>query len=397
MAPRAGRLAAYNAKRDFDVTPEPEGRVAPRRAAGLRFVVQKHAARRLHYDLRLEWDGVLLSWAVTKGPSADPAQKRLAVRTEDHPLAYADFEGTIPKGAYGGGTMMLWDRGTWEPEGDAAEGLARGKLRFRLNGERMRGGWILVRMRGGEARENWLLVKDRDDAADTGDLTADTAVKTGRGMGAIGAERSPAPKRRARPAFRPVQLATLHDAAPEGVDWLHETKFDGYRALAALGRGGARIYTRSGRDWTDRFAPLGPALEALPCASALIDGEVMAARVAGGSAFSALQAALSDGGPLVFFAFDLLELDGRDLAARPLAERNAALAGLLANQPAEGVLWRADHVVGPGPEVFRRACAPGVSRSLCSSEILARRAPRGSSPSGAMRPMRGAARRPGAR
>ena len=366
MAPRADRLAAYTARRDFAETPEPEGRVAPRRAAGLRFVVQKHAARRLHYDLRLEWEGVLLSWAVTKGPSADPAERRLAVRTEDHPLAYADFEGTIPKGAYGGGTMMLWDRGTWEPEGDAAKGLAEGKLRFRLKGERMRGGWVLVRMRGREKRENWLLIKERDEEAGADELTApDTSVRTGRGMAAIGAERSPARKRRARPAFRPVQLATLHDAAPEGADWLHETKFDGYRALAALGRGGVRIYTRSGRDWTDRFAPLVPALEALPCASALIDGEVMAARVAGGSAFSALQAALSDGGPLVFFAFDLLEQDGRDLAARPLAERNAALAALLAGLPADGAVRMTDHVVGHGPEVFRRACAQGAEGIIC--------------------------------
>lgn len=362
MAPRAGPLDAYNAKRDFAGTPEPEGRVAPRRAAGLRFVVQKHAARRLHYDLRLEWEGVLLSWAVTKGPSADPTDKRLAVRTEDHPLAYADFEGTIPRGEYGGGTMMLWDRGTWVPEGDAAKGLAEGKLRLRLCGERMRGGWVLVRMRGREKRENWLLIKERDDEAGAGDLTApDTSVKTGRGMAAIGAGApGKAPKRKPRPGFRAPQLATLFDAAPEGADWLHETKFDGYRALAALGRGGVRLYTRSGKDWTDRFAPLVPALEALPCASALIDGEVMAARVAGGSAFSALQAALSDGGALVFFAFDLVELDGRDLAARPLSDRNAALAALLAGQPADGAVRMTDHVTGQGPEVFRRACAQGA-------------------------------------
>ena len=194
MPGRSGKLAEYNAKRDFARTREPKGRVARARKAGLRFLVQKHAARQLHYDLRLEWEGVLLSWAVTRGPSDDPSQKRLAVRTEDHPLDYGDFEGTIPKGEYGGGTVMMWDRGTWEPLHDPAEGLRSGMLHFRVRGERMQGGWALVRLapRDGEKRENWLLVKERDDAAtdDPEHLTEDHAesVVTGRSMDEIAAD-----------------------------------------------------------------------------------------------------------------------------------------------------------------------------------------------------------------
>ena len=273
MAKPADRLAEYNARRNFDSTGEPAGKIARTRRSGLRFLVQKHAATRLHYDFRLEWGGVLLSWAVTKGPSADPGEKRLAVRTEDHPTSYADFEGTIPKGEYGGGTVMLWDQGTWQPDGDPDEGLRSGKLSFALQGSRMKGGWALIRMRGMHKRENWLLIKERDAHArrDADELTggAQTSIVTGRDMAAIRrgddsraaadppkpAAKKPAAKKPAaarpaatpprkgkRPAFRPVQLATLYDRAPEGDDWLHETKFDGYRALAALGKGGTRLF-----------------------------------------------------------------------------------------------------------------------------------------------------------
>ena len=184
MAKPADRLAEYNARRNFDSTGEPAGKIARARRSGLRFLVQKHAATRLHYDFRLEWGGVLLSWAVTKGPSADPGEKRLAVRTEDHPTSYADFEGTIPKGEYGGGTVMLWDQGTWQPDGDPDEGLRSGKLSFALQGSRMKGGWALIRMRGMHKRENWLLIKERDAHArrDADELTggAQTSIVTGR-------------------------------------------------------------------------------------------------------------------------------------------------------------------------------------------------------------------------
>ena len=366
MAERSERLKRYAEKRDFSRTDEPEGSVADARRSGLAFVVQKHAARRLHYDFRLEWDGVLLSWAVTRGPSEDPGEKRLAVRTEDHPLDYGGFEGVIPKGQYGGGTVMLWDRGAWEPEGDVAAGLDAGKIAFTLNGVRMRGKWALVRMRGrkGETRENWLLIKERDEAAveDAERLTSEhlTSVASGRGMEEIAAGRPAATRSREgrRPKFRAPQLATLVSEAPEGDGWIHETKFDGYRCLVALGKGGARFHTRSGKDWTDRFGALTGAFDGVPCDTALIDGEVMARDVRG-SAFSALQAALTDGAPLVFHAFDLLSLDGEDLSTLPQLERREWLEALLAGLPEDGALRMSAHVRGGGHEVYRRACAAG--------------------------------------
>ena len=370
MAKPVDKLAEYNARRDFSRTAEPAGKPERIRRAGLRFLVQKHDATRLHYDLRLEWNGVLLSWAVTKGPSADPTQKRLAVRTEDHPLDYGDFEGTIPKEDYGGGTVMLWDEGTWLPKGNPDDGLAAGNFKFVLQGHRMRGAWVLVRMkpRKGEKRENWLLIKERDAFAsdDPDGLTKGHAVsvRTGRTMHAIatGEKAKPMPtpgQSGKRPAFRKVQLATLYDSAPQGDDWMHETKFDGYRCLAALGKGGARLYTRNGNDWTDKFAALEGAFDIVPCASALIDGEVMAARISG-SAFSALQGVLKAGGPLVFYAFDLLSLNGEDLTKHPQIDRRARLAQLLAEVPEGGALRMSEDVHGQGPEVFAAACNAGA-------------------------------------
>ncbi len=368
MAPPADRLAEYTARRDFARTPEPRGSDGGLRPGGLRFVVQKHAATRLHYDLRLEWNGVLLSWAVTRGPSADPRQKRLAVRTEDHPLDYRDFEGTIPRGDYGAGTVMLWDEGTWLPKGSADAGLEAGNLKMVLQGRRMLGAWALVRMKPqkGERRENWLLLKERDPHArdDPDGLTAahNVSVRSGRSMADLrdGVAAGPAPARTGtRPGFRKPQLATLAADAPEGPDWIHETKFDGYRCLAALGRGGTRLFRRSGLDWTDRLAALDGAFDTLPCAAALIDGEVVAARIEG-SAFSSLQDALRSGAPLVFYAFDLLSLDGTDLAGQGQACRKAALAGLMAGLPEGGTLRMSAHVEGRSPEVFAAACAAGA-------------------------------------
>jgi bifunctional non-homologous end joining protein LigD len=274
------RLSDYNAKRDFAKTREPKGRSGHSRRNALGLYVQVHAARRLHYDLRLEWDGVLLSWAVTRGPSSDPTQKRLAVRTEDHPLSYAQFEGTIPKKEYGGGTVMLWDRGTWTPRGDAGEGLANGKLSFTAHGERMQGGWTLVRMqpRNKEKRENWLLIKERDEHAghDADELTGvyTTSIATARTMDQIAggvpvprearrraakARSAPASRRsasaaRGRPAhlprFHKPQLATLVDTVPDGDDWLHETKFDGYRCITSVaGKASAPYRGRRTRSW----------------------------------------------------------------------------------------------------------------------------------------------------
>lgn len=371
MANSPDPLAHYNRMRDFARTTEPRGQVGENRSKR-RFVVQKHAASRLHFDFRLEWNGVLLSWAVTKGPSPDPAEKRLAVRTEDHPLDYGDFEGTIPKGEYGGGTVMLWDTGAWVPQDDIAQGLKDGKLKFTLQGHVMKGGWTLVRMRSkrGEKRENWLLIKERDNyASDRSDaFTKDDAVSvaTGRTLEEIADDApakeppEPAPARsRKRPAFIKPQLATLADTAPDGDQWLHETKFDGYRCIAAIGKGGTRLYTRSGKDWTDRFHALDGAFAPVLCDSALIDGEVMAARI-DGSAFSSLQKALKQGSALVFFAFDLLRIDGEDLRKIPQIDRRERLARLLSGIPADGPLRLSEHIVGSGTEVYANACKVGA-------------------------------------
>lgn len=369
MAHAPDRLADYNRKRDFSRTKEPRGQAGEPQTRR-RFVVQKHAASRLHYDFRLEWEGALLSWAVTKGPSPDPSQKRLAVRTEDHPLDYGDFEGTIPKGEYGGGTVMLWDTGSWVPQNDVEKGLKEGKLKFTLQGRQMKGAWTLVRMRGKDKRENWLLIKERDDYAtdDADAFTADTAVSvvSGRTMEEIKAD-TPAkeppdttPQRGLkRPAFSKPQLATLTSEAPEGDNWMHETKFDGYRCLAAVGKGGTRLFTRSGIDWSDRFHALDGAFDPLPCDAALIDGEVMAERIKG-SAFSSLQRALKEGRALVFFAFDLLHIDGEDLRQHPQIDRRERLATLLTGAPPGGPLRLSEHIIGNGPEVFARACKAGA-------------------------------------
>jgi bifunctional non-homologous end joining protein LigD len=377
-------LAEYRRKRDFARTPEPGPKKA--KSEGYSFVVQKHAARRLHYDFRLELDGVLKSWAVTKGPSLDPAEKRLAVRTEDHPLAYGDFEGIIPKGEYGGGTVMVWDRGSWEPVGDPHKGLEEGKLKFRLHGERMKGGWTLVRMqpKKGESRENWLLIKERDgEAGEAEELirTYETSAKTGRAMDEIAGdetsatwssnrpriapeEDAPKPKRaRARkgkvPDFQPPQLATLVDAAPAGRAWLHELKYDGYRCLLAIGGGEVRCYSRNGLDWTERFGRIARAAEAIDVGSALIDGEIVAFAPDGRTDFSTLQQALSNGGPISCFVFDLLSLDGKDLRKLPLGERKDKLRELVAGLAPDGPIQYSEHVRGEGEAVLARICGAG--------------------------------------
>src|SRR6056297_1656318 len=317
-----GRLDRYNAKRDFAVTPEPDDPGSNTQSA-LRYAMQKHDATRLHWDLRLEWEGVLLSWAVTRGPALDPGEKRLAVQTEDHPLSYLEFEGTIPAGNYGAGTVMLWDLGHWQPLDDAEQGLKKGHLRFRLHGARMTGGWHLIRMKarrkGDTGRQNWLLMKDDDAAAHRRDPVRRylRSVASDRTMAAIAAGKPAVDRPRALPApkYRKPQLATLSGDLPQGKDWWHELKFDGYRALVSLGKGGPRIFTRNGHDWTDRFAPLLPALREVTCDSALLDTEIIAG--AGLQGFGALQKAIKSGGPFALHAFDLLSLDGTDLTAKP--------------------------------------------------------------------------------
>ena len=394
---RADPLAQYNKKRDFKLTPEPAGKVA--KGGGNRFIVQKHDATRLHYDFRLEVDGVLKSWAVTKGPSANPDDKRLAVRTEDHPMAYADFEGVIPKGEYGGGSVMLWDRGTWAPvAGKSAKDLEKGHLHFTLDGERMKGEWLLVRMkpRAGEKRENWLLRKI-DDAYARGsdDLTGRylTSVLTDRPMAEIagdeggeqslkGAKGEAFAKKMAAaaahnrkvakgskagakpPKFRKLQLATLVDTVPAGNNWFHEIKFDGYRALVAAAGDQVVVYTRSGLDWTDKFAPLARHIAALNLPPCLIDGEIVVYGKDGNPDFSSLQAVLKRGHgaqdeatDLHFFAFDLLEENGKSLTALGNLERKERLEALL--RDAAPPIAVADHVIGAGEKLYEAMCGAG--------------------------------------
>ncbi len=388
------RLEEYRRKRNFQRTPEPAGRQrrGPRTRRGPKsrggvFVVHKHAARRLHYDLRLEHDGVLESWAVPKGPSVTPGEKRLAVRTEDHPMEYGDFEGVIPEGEYGGGTVMLWDRGRWREQR-----RTDGRLDFELEGHKLRGRWTLTRMRGrsGKDEDNWLLIKRSDpedgEPAPQGHaaLPEDESVATGRTMDQIAADRSrtwsaegeaapapdpPAPSRlpRARRDSMPEtprpQLATLVREPPRGPGWLHEIKFDGYRILARVEHGQARLMSRNGKDWTGRFPEITGLLEDVP-ADALLDGEVVALGADGSSSFRRLQEALSAKRTerLVYQAFDLLHLDGFDLTATPQAARKRALAEVLESAGLVGSarIRYTDHLDGQGDVFFDNVCRLGL-------------------------------------
>ena len=398
-------LEKYRKKRNFSNTPEPKGARASksRNKSGNSFVIQKHDARRLHYDFRLEMDGVLKSWAVTRGPSLIPGEKRLAVHVEDHPLEYGGFEGTIPKGEYGGGTVIVWDRGTWSPIGDARKGYAKGHLDFELHGEKLGGRWHLVRMHGkpGEKRENWLLIKGDDAFAQTGkdgDILQKRpeSVKTGRQVAEVAGEApgwssktgrigkskkqpardKPTPetsqppqialpdpshikgaKKARMPGFIEPMLATLAAAPPPGGRWLHEIKFDGYRLQARVEAGRVKLLTRSGLDWTKKFGKAVPAaLQDLPLGTAIIDGELVVETDAGASDFSALQADLSEGrnDRFVIYVFDLLYLDGFDLRALPTLQRKELLAQLVAAD--DGIVRYSNHFEESGALVLRHAC-----------------------------------------
>lgn len=401
-------LAEYRRKRRFSQTPEPAGDAAAA-SVGRRFVVQKHAARRLHYDFRLELDGVLKSWAVPKGPSLDPSEKQLAVEVEDHPVEYADFEGVIPAGEYGGGTVLVWDRGTWEPEGDPLRALEQGRLTFRLEGEKLRGRWNLVRTRGRQdGDKNWLLIKGRDDQARSADefdvLESAASVTSGRDLEQVAADRDrvwqsersqpetgrplkrtkrddgrragarqkakgkargaslPGAKRGEMPAAIAPALATLAAAAPLGDEWLHEIKFDGYRLLCFVQKGQAKLVSRNNLDWTHRFPSIAAAAAGLPVRSAVLDGEAIVLMPNGTSSFQALQNILRGGrgGRLNYQCFDLLYLDGYDLRSLALEERKARLAELLADAGPDDPLQYTEHVVGSGPEFHRESCRLGL-------------------------------------
>jgi len=420
-------LEQYREKRDFEKTTEPAGgATAGAPQAGLLYVIQKHAARRLHYDFRLELDGVLLSWAVPKGPSLDPRDRHLAARVEDHPVEYGAFEGTIPAGEYGAGTVELWDRGTWEPQGDPHAGLAKGDLKFTLHGEKLKGSWVLVRMKGRpgeEGKENWLLIKHRDDYAVDGDGSAilseqDRSVASGRTLDEITAgadasvwhgDRPPGEQTDAHPGeelsldpsaltnARPVselprflepELATLVERAPEGERWLHEVKFDGYRALSRIEDGRVDMRSRNDKDWTSHFALIAADLARLPVTSAMLDGEVVVQMPDGTTSFQELQTALGTdrsgrnprpakpasnspaphgdaipGGRLLYYAFDLLYLDGYELLDAPLEERKELLKRLLSRQTAAlGAthIMYSEHIAGDGPEFLENACGFGL-------------------------------------
>lgn len=413
-------LVDYQRKRNFTQTAEPPARTAKKH--GSQFVIQKHAASHLHYDFRLEMDGVLKSWAVPHGPCLDPSHKRLAVQVEDHPLDYATFEGTIPAGQYGGGTVMVWDRGTWSPVGDAEAGYRDGKLKFVLDGEKLHGGWTLVRMRDhdGEKRHNWLLIKERDSEAvplDAADIleTRPESVATGRSMEEIGgadvssirSTKNTKSSRRSQPAAQKMsasdrkattarngsvsvaahklprtavsqrrstagrvkssfpevieaELATLVTKPPDGPEWLHETKFDGYRILCHFNQGQTTLRSRNQLDWTHRFPEIAKVLGQLAARQAILDGEIVSAGKNGITSFQDLQVALTKHATqnLRYYVFDLLYLDGYDLRGVPLEERRRQLFELIgtAHQPQ---VTLSQELKGNSEEVFCQCATQG--------------------------------------
>ena len=396
-------LHTYRAKRDFKQTAEPSGQGAVMPSEALRFVVQKHAASHLHFDLRLEYKGTFRSWAVPKGPSLDPRDRRLAMEVEDHPLDYGDFEGTIPKGQYGGGTVMLWDRGFWAPEKGfekIGHALAKGELKFVMEGERLHGSWVLVRTRTDpKGRANWILIKHRDSAAVTGNTggpgDGDRSVASGRTMAEIAAgegrpatpfmtaagagpgavwlsnrseEASAGPAKRAKakgaakrprpaaalPEFIEPQLARSAEKPGSGPGWAHEIKFDGYRMQLRTQVGRATLRSRKGLDWSDKFPEIVAAGAALP--DGIIDGEVVALDQAGAPDFAALQAAIADRKTenLVFFVFDQMFAGHEDLRPLPLVQRKERLQATVRGAP--DIIRYADHFVTAGDAVLRSAC-----------------------------------------
>ncbi len=362
-------LREYRRKRDFTKTDEPQGAAGSRRRAaekGGLLCVQKHAARQVHWDFRLELDGALKSWAVPKGPSYDPRVRRLAVEVEDHPLEYGTFEGTIPRGEYGGGTVMLWDTGSWEPVGEPRQGLEKGELKVRLSGKRLRGGWVLVRTgRPGDEPDRarqWLLIKERDDEARPGAADPwgpdDRSVASGRTMAEIADGAATA-----LPATVALAAATLVREPPDGDDWLHEVKYDGYRIAARVDGGDVRLQSRTGKDWTERFAPVAEAVAELGLGGTWLDGEVVVFDGRGVSDFHALQqSSAASSSRLTYVVFDLLFEDGDDLRELPLRERKARLQRLLdgRRRPPGGVVRFGDHIEGGGAEVVEEACRRGL-------------------------------------
>ncbi|HEX6143301.1 MAG TPA: DNA ligase D, partial [Geminicoccaceae bacterium] len=388
-------LERYRAKRDFARTPEPDARerADAAEAEGRLFCVQQHAARRMHFDLRLQFEDALKSWAVPQGPSLDPKVRRLAVHVEDHPLDYARFEGVIPKDNYGAGSVIVWDIGEWVPMGDPDEGYRKGSLKFRLEGEKLKGGWALVRIKGDRQKgDNWLLIKERDlevrpEAEGVVTEERPESVLTGRRVDEVlpddesvwlpdsGLAPAPTPPKPVRPsslkgarkaklgAAPAPQLATPAKLPPDDPGWLHEIKFDGYRTIARIEDGAVRFITRGGHDWTERYGDLARPFERLACKAALIDGEIVVQDEDGVSSFARLQDALAEGRThdLTFYAFDLLHLDGHDLADVPLVRRKEALHALVAPEAGgTSPLQYSEHVDGQGRAFFDHAASMGL-------------------------------------
>jgi bifunctional non-homologous end joining protein LigD len=402
QTPRRSRptpLREYNRKRDFHRTAEPRGTAA--RSGGRSFVIQQHDATRMHYDFRLEHGGVLWSWAVPKGPSLDPADKRLAVQTEDHPVDYRDFEGHIPEGEYGGGPVIVWDRGTWEPEGDPDAGMRKGHLTFTIEGQKVRGRFDLVRLRGKVAngpKSNWLLIKRTDEHVRTGaegriteqlphsvisgrtidqppaavwrskpTASASPPTVANRATKASRSAKTKKTKAVAAPVLSSIepQLATLVDRAPPGPDWVYEVKFDGYRMLAAVEGKSAKLRSRNGLDWTQALSPIAAALQGLGVNRAVFDGELCHVNADGRTNFQKLQNAMPRGKAdatmsrdLTYFMFDLLHLDGEDLRPLPLLERKARLQTVLAK--CKWPLAYSSHLESDGRTAFLHACQSGL-------------------------------------
>jgi bifunctional non-homologous end joining protein LigD len=402
-------LDEYNRKRDFGQTREPPGEVKATPGGNL-FVIQKHAASRLHYDFRLELDGVLLSWSVPKGPSLDPAQKRLAVAVEDHPLDYAMFEGIIPKGQYGGGTVLLWDRGTWAAEGNARAMLHAGNLKFHLNGEKLRGKYALVKLRDRRARgrgddeRNWLLIKERDAEARPEadyDVTAARAesVATQRTMAEIAGDPThvwhsnrvqvalddvPGARPAAPPARPRVVKPVARAQPPEGPGWLHEMQIEGRRLLAraALNQE-VQLFDEAGKRLPPKavaaHAAVANAVRLLPAQSLVVDGVVTALYPDGRPRARGLAEALAGEGPaaLAYYLTDVTFLDGHDLGATPLARRKALLAELVARVRPPGVLRLSEHVEADGAAFHREACRLGLTGTISRKADAPTPPPRG--------------------
>jgi len=383
-------LKKYHQKRNFSKTPEPVGKLGKK--SKFTYMIQKHAASHLHYDFRLELDGVLKSWAVPKGPSLDPSVKRLAVHVEDHPIEYASFEGIIPKGQYGGGTVMLWDQGSWQPlDEDVARAYKKGDLKFRLNGEKLKGDWKLIQIK--KDPKNWLLIKATDDYARPEtkfDITKkeDLSVKSGRSMEEIAANKKVrvwnsnradaapvekkltnkkiklpaklATKKQAMPLEIFPELATLVDDAPNGKEWLHEIKYDGYRLLSFVSKDKIRMMTRGGLDWAKKFPTIVKGLKQLKLSNVILDGEIVAFDAKHHSNFQLLQNALQEGNTaeLGYYVFDILYYQTARIDELPLIERKKILESLFTKS--SNAIFYSDHIIGDGNKVFEKACKLGL-------------------------------------